>query len=132
VVGYQLNTKTEALLSDSAFSYVQRQRFVDGILTYNMLLKLNRSNPFYFFYRGVALYSLGFVEPAIGDWEAAVKFNVADTKKAASNNLSVAYDALGKDSLALYYVNMAVATGNNVKPDFIESVKRKAATGGRR
>jgi protein O-mannosyl-transferase len=126
VIGYQLNTKAEAVFSDSCFSYVQRQRFNEVIPMYNILLKLNTSNPFYYFYRGVALYSLGFVGPAITDWEVAVKFNVQDTRKAASNNLSVAYDAIDKDSLALYYVNMAIATGNNVKPDFVETIKQKA------
>jgi len=127
VVAYQLGgNKAEQALSEGSFNDIQKQLYVPALLQYNMLLKINTNNPFYYFYRGVAYYQLGYIEPAIADWEIAVKFNVADTKKSASNNLSVAYDNIGKDSLALYYVNMAIATGNNVKPDFVESIRKKA------
>ncbi len=125
-VSYQLNPKAEQVLGDSSFNSVQRGAYDVALPRYNLLLKFNTANPFFYFYRGVALYSTGYVQPAIDDWEIAVKANVADTKKAASNNLSVAYDAIGKDSLALYYVEMAIATGNTVKPDFVAGIREKA------
>ncbi len=126
VTGIQLNTKAEQMLSDSSFSCVQRQLYGQAILQYNMLLKINTNNPFYYFYRGVARYNTNQTGPAIDDWEVAVKSNVQDTKKAASNNLCVAYDAIGDDTRALCYLEMALATGNVIKPDFAQSIRDKA------
>ncbi len=129
VVSCQLNPKSEQIMSDSSFLAVQRQAFDAALSRYNLLLKLNTNNPFFYFYRGVALYSKGFVEPAIADWEIAVKFNNADTKKAASNNLCVAYDGVGDAQRALYYLDMAIATGNTPKPDFAAGIREKAKKG---
>jgi protein O-mannosyl-transferase len=126
VTAVQIHGNAEKVLADSSFQCVQKKQFDLAIAQYNMMIKLNQSNPFYYFYRGVAYYSEGYVDPAIADWETAIKFNEKDTKKSASNNLSVAYDQIGKDSLALYYVEMAVATGNDVKPDFIAGIKERA------
>lgn len=127
IVAYQIaGAKAEQTLAEGSYSEIQKQLNVPALLQYNMLLKINTGNPFYYFYRGVAYFQLGYMEPAIADWEMALKFNVAATNMSASNNLSVAYDNIGKDSLAYYYVQMAVATGNSVKPDFVESLKQKA------
>lgn len=126
VIGYQLNPKAELVLSDSGFQSVQRAAHDVALARYNLLLKLNTGNSFYYFYRGVALYSKGFIMPAINDWEMAMKFNVADTRKAASNNLSVAYDAIGQPELALKYLDIAIATGNKPTQEFIDGVRKKA------
>lgn len=126
VVAYKLNPKSEALLSDSSFSYVHSGKDAWAVQQYDMLLLLNPINPFYYFYRGVGEFNLQKIQPALRDWEIAVRFNSSkDVKQSASYNLSVAFDALDRDSLAVYYAEMALGAGYAVKPEFLASLREK-------
>ena len=126
VVALKLNPKAEQILSDSSFMYVQTKRYVPAIKQYNMLIMLNPNNPFYYFYRGVSEFNESKLVEAMNDWEIAVKYNTSkDVKQSASYNLSVAFDAMDKDSLAVYYAEMAQAAGYAVKPDFLAGLRDK-------
>jgi protein O-mannosyl-transferase len=127
VNAYRLNPLSERILADTAFSFVQSQRFDAAHNIYNILLKLNPNNAFYYFYRGVSEFSKGNMTPAIADWEIGVKMNSKDVQQSASYNLSVAYDSLGKDSLALYYALMAKRLGSNVTDEFLAKLAQKRA-----
>ncbi len=127
VIACKLNPNSEKVLSDSCFNFVQNKQFDAAINGYNILLKLNTSNPFYFFYRGVAEFSKGEVMPAIADWEIGMKFNAKDVLLSASYNLSVAYDGIGNDSLAVYYVTLAKKLGYKVSDDFAKQLAEKYA-----
>lgn len=52
ILAYRLNPNAEIVLSDSSFNFVQHQQYDLAINNYNMLLKINNTNPFYYFYRG--------------------------------------------------------------------------------
>ena len=88
-------------------------------------MKLNSSNPYYFFYRGVAQFSENKMKVAIDDWQAALKMNNKDMQQSAAYNLSVAYDSAGNDSLAVYYVLMAKNSGYKVNEDFVAKLQAK-------
>ncbi len=126
VIAVKLNPKAEQIMSDSSFMYVQTKRYDPAIKQYNMLIMLNPNNPFYYFYRGVSEFNQSKLTEAMADWEIAVKFNTSkDVKQSASYNLSVAYDAMDKDSLAVYYAEMAQEAGYGVKPDFLSGLREK-------
>jgi tetratricopeptide (TPR) repeat protein len=128
LMAYRLNPKSEQLMADSSFQYVQTKRYDAAITQYNMLILLNSANPFFYFYRGVAYFNKGNTAAAMADWEIAVRFNTSkDVKQSASYNLSVAYDALEKDSLAVYYAEMAQDAGYKVSPEFMSGLKEKKA-----
>ncbi len=128
ITGYRLNTKSEQLMSDSSFQYVQTKRYEPAIRQYNMLLMLNPNNPYYYFYRGVSYFNTSNVPAAMNDWVMSLKFNsTKEVRQSASYNLSVAFDAYEKDSLAVYYAEMALASGYAVKPEFMQSLRDKKA-----
>jgi hypothetical protein len=65
---------------------------------------------------------------AIVDWEKGVKMNERDVQQSGAYNLAVAYDSIGKESLAKYYLDMARATGyKNISDEFVAKVNRKLA-----
>jgi len=135
VTAYQLGkdqdnkeNKAEKALSDSCFNFVQNKRFDLAIKEYDMLLNILPANPFYYFYRGVAEYSTDRLGPAMNDWLVAVRFNNRDVKQSASYDLCVAFDALGNDSLAVYYGEMAIGAGyDKMAPDYLAGLKQKKA-----
>ena len=132
ITAFRMNPKAEIVLSDSSFSYVHSGKDLAAITQYSMLLMFSPSNPFYYFYRGVGEFNKGMMAPAMKDWQTALKFNSSkDVRQSASYNLSVAFDALGNDSLAVYYADMATAAGYAVKPDFMAGLrdKKKAQMG---
>lgn len=122
---FRLNPNTERIMADSCFKYVQNAQYATAINMYGMLLKLNTSNPFYYFYRGVAEFSRNKMKSAIADWEVGVKMKSPDVQKSASYNLSVALDSVGNDSLAYYYAVMSKGLGWNVTDVYLESLRRK-------
>ena len=122
---FRKNTGIERLYSDSSFKAVQAQHFTPAIVQYNILLKLNPSNPYYYFYRGVAMFSQSKVKDAITDWEVAVKMNTKEVQQSASYNLSVAYDTIGKDSIAVHYAMMARDKGYRVSEEFMAKLQAR-------
>jgi len=122
---FRKNQGIERLYSDSSFKAVQAQHFTAAIVQYNILLKLNPSNPYYYFYRGVAMFSQSNVKNAITDWEVAVKMNTKEVQQSASYNLSVAYDTIGKDSMAVYYAMMARDKGYQVSAEFLAKLQAR-------
>jgi protein O-mannosyl-transferase len=127
VVAYQLNPNSEKVLADSCFNFVQDKRYELAIREYNILLKINSANPFYYFYKGVAEYGESEVLKAISDWEIAVKFNSKDVLQSASYDLSVAYDGIGNDSLAAHYIVQARSAGYKVTDEFFKQIMDKHA-----
>jgi tetratricopeptide (TPR) repeat protein len=91
-----------------------------------MLMKLNTSNPFYYFLRGCAYFGSNSINAAVADWEVAVKMNVKDVQQSASYNLSVAYDSLGDAKKAYYYITKAQSLGYKPAPDFVAKLQYKA------
>lgn len=127
IQAFRRNPAVEKMYAEAAFKNVQSGQFDAATMQYNILLKLNTSNPYYYFYRGVAQFSKNKIQNAIVDWEIAVKLPSKDIQQSASYNLSVAYDSLGNDSAAVRYVLMAKSIGYNVKEDFVNKLKKKAA-----
>jgi tetratricopeptide (TPR) repeat protein len=125
VASFRLNKDSEKILADSCFSHVQQGQYEAAIGEYNTLMTLNTSNPFYYFYRGVAYFGANNVQHAIKDWEMAMKFQSKDVLQSASYNLSIAYDTVGNDSMAVYYIEKAASLGYQVKPDFEAKLKGK-------
>jgi tetratricopeptide (TPR) repeat protein len=132
IVALQLTPNAEKVLSDSSFNFVQRQQYDAAIREYNILLKLTTNNPFYYFYRGVSEFGKNDVMKAIADWEMGMKFNSKDVLQSASYDLSVAYDAIGNDSLAVHYVMIAKKLGYKVSDDFVKQLVEKNAAGKKR
>jgi tetratricopeptide (TPR) repeat protein len=127
IQSFRLNPGSERILADSSFVFVQTKRFDAAINMYSILLKLSTSNPFYYFYRGVAQFSSNKMQNAINDWEIAVKMPSKDVQQSASYNLSVAYDSLGNHSKAFYYINMAKEKGYaGVTDEFYKKLKDKS------
>ena len=122
------NQGIEKTYAQTAFSCVQNKEYDAAIIQYNILMKINTSNPYYYFYRGVAYFSKNQMKTAIDDWQSALKMNNKDMEQSAAYNLSVAYDSVGNDSLAVYYVLMAKNSSYNVNEDFVEKLKKKNKT----
>ncbi len=127
IIAFRFNPGVEKLYAESSFNAVQSRQFDDAINQYSILLKLNTGNPYYYFYRGVAQFSKNNLKSAIADWETAMRTNTKEiqVQQSASYNLCVAYDTLGKDSLAWYYVQKARQVGYKVNDDFYAKLKRK-------
>ena len=86
---------------------------------------MNPSVPDYYFYRGVAHFSKSNIPKAIDDWSKVLTFNAKEISMSAAYDLSVAYDTLNKDSMAVYYMDMALDLGYQAKPDFVAKLKKK-------
>ncbi|NDC41091.1 MAG: hypothetical protein EBZ77_06000, partial [Chitinophagia bacterium] len=122
IMSIRFNHAAERVYADSSFKAVQSGQFAQALYQYDVLMKLNSGNAFYYFYRGVAKFSINRLRDAIPDWETAVKMDVKDVQMSASYNLSVAYDSVGKDSLAAFYIKMAKEKGYAVNPDFYNKI----------
>jgi tetratricopeptide (TPR) repeat protein len=118
----------EKSLAENSNNLVQSQQYPLAILQYNMLLKLNASNPFYYFLRGCAYFGANNMNAAITDWEIAGNMNNHDVQQSAAYNLSVAYDSVRKPIQAYQYVLKAQKLGYKTAPDFVEKLKSKAAS----
>jgi tetratricopeptide (TPR) repeat protein len=121
----KIDPSVEKKVAEKGFEFLQKQQFDAALEQYNVLVELNPNNPYYYFYRGVAQFSKGITDKAIEDWSIAVKFNVGEVKQSAAYNLSVAYDTLNKDSLAVYYMEMAQGLGYKANDDFVAKLKKK-------
>lgn len=116
----------EKAMAQISNDLVQAQQYDQAILQYNMLLKLNASNPFYYFLRGCALFGNGRTQSAVADWEHALQMNSRDVQQSAAYNLSVAYDSLGNSAKAYYYITKSQALGYAPSPDYVEKLKKKS------
>ena len=127
IMAFRFNPGIEKIYAENSFACVQNKQFDDAINQYSILLKLNTGNPYYYFYRGVAKFSKNKTADAVDDWQLALKVNSKEVQvqQSAAYNLSVAYDTLGKDSLAYYYVAMAKNKGYKVNDDFFAKLKKK-------
>jgi tetratricopeptide (TPR) repeat protein len=125
LIASQLNPDIEKVTAEYGFNLVQSQQFEEAIKKYDELVKMNPSNAFYYFYRGVAEFSTDKIPEAINDWEKAMTFDTKDVLQSASYNLSVVYHQLGKDSLAAHYVLKAKDYGYKVDPKFVDSLVRE-------
>ena len=117
--------QAEKAMAQSSNDLVQNQQYIMAIRQYNMMMKLNTTNPFYYFLRGCAHFGSNSINAAVADWETAVKMNVKDVQQSASYNLSVAYDSLGDSKKAYYYISKAQDLGYKPAPDFVAKLQRK-------
>jgi tetratricopeptide (TPR) repeat protein len=117
----------EKAMAGIANQSVQTQQYAPAIMQYDMLMKLNSNNPFYYFLRGCAYFGTNQMRLAIQDWEIAVKMNSKDVQQSAAYNLSVAYDSTGDAAKAYRYVLKARELGYKTSPEFVEKLTRKAA-----
>lgn len=120
------NTGVEKDFARMAFKNVQDGKFDICKMQYDILLKINTSNPYYYFYRGVAEFSKNNMKAAIADWEIAQKMPEKETQQSASYNLSVAYDSVGERQKAYQFVLKAKELGYTVNDDFVAKLKKKA------
>jgi protein O-mannosyl-transferase len=126
VAAFKKDRNAERVLSDSCFKFVQQQRYDEAIGGYNTLMVLNTTNAFYYFYRGVAFFGKGNMKKAISDWEMGMKFQSKDVLQSASYDLSVAYDSVGNDSMAVHYITVAQQLGyQGINADFVAKLKGK-------
>jgi len=121
----KLTPDIEAKVAKKGFEFVQSGQFDAAINQYDVLIQLNSTNPYYYFYRGVAQFSTNKMTKAVEDWAMVLKLNTNDVQKSAAYNLSVACDSLGNDSLAVYYVELAQKMGYQTAPDFVAKLKQK-------
>jgi len=115
----------EQALAAKADNMVQMQQYKPAVILYNLLLKINTSNPFYYFLRGCAYFGIGEMNVAVNDWEVAVGMHSKDVQQSAAYNLSVAYDSLGNSSKAYYYVQRAQELGYKPAPEYVQKLKNK-------
>lgn len=116
----------ERAMAQISNDLVQAQQYEQAILQYNMLLKLNTANPFYYFLRGCALFGTGKTLPAVADWEHALQMNSRDVQQSASYNLSVAYDSLGNSAKAYYYIKHSQELGYTPSPEYVEKLRKES------
>lgn len=122
----------ERALAASSNDLVQSQSYRQAITQYNLLLKINTSNPFYFFLRGCALFGVGEMKPAIADWEHALNMNSRDVQQSASYNLSVAYDSLREPAKAWQYLSKAQELGYKPSQEFVDKLRKRNEATSRR
>ena len=128
ILAIKADPAAERTLAEIGFNYVNTtHQFQPALALYNMLLKLNTGEPHYYFYRGVAYYSLGNTAAAKTDWLIAVKMKSNEVKQSASNNLSVIFDNEGDYDRALYYAELSKSLGFHVEDAFIEKLRNKKA-----
>ncbi len=125
ITSYRMYPASEKIYADTAFNLVQRKQYGGCLIMYGALLTVNQSNPFYYFYRGVAQFGTGRLQPAIGDWLAAVKFKARDASPAAAYNLAVAYDSIGDGQNAVFYANLSKEMGYSTDLAYINRLKLK-------
>jgi protein O-mannosyl-transferase len=122
---FRLSPNQEQMLAEKAFYAVQNRKYDDAIAQYNILLALSPSNPYYYFYMGVAQFSKNLMPQAISNWLTVIRLNSKDVTVNAAYNLSVAYDSVGDDKQAVHYAEMAQHMGYKVNPDYLAKLKEK-------
>jgi len=127
LLAVRLNKDAEKRAAELSFNMVQQKKYKPVIAQYNLLMLLNPNNPFYYFYRGCALFGENQMQASINDFNMSLRFKSKDVSPVAAYNLAVACDSIGNDSAALRYANMAIQFGTQPKPGFIEKLKRKAS-----
>ncbi len=121
----RLSPEAEKLYSDRSFNMEQSQKFKEAISQYSVLILLHPNNPYYYFYRGVAKFSINQMNSSISDFKAAVKFNSPLVSPSAAFNLAIACDSVGDIPGAIEYGNIATQMGAPPKPGFMEKLKMK-------
>lgn len=125
IAAFRLNQQAEKVLAEHSYNLVQSQQYPEAQREYDILLKLNGGNPFYHFLRGVSFYGQNQIKTAISDWEMALKMNSKDVQQSAAYNLSVAYDTLGNDSMAIYYLSRAQGLGYAPTPEYVSKINKR-------
>jgi len=127
ITAYRLNPEVEKVAAGEGFAMVQNREYLPALKRYNMLIKINPSNPLYYFYRGVALFGLGEIKEAADNWRSSLKFSKTSAAPfpASAYNLSVVCDSLGNDSEAVYYATLARKSGYKVDTAYLNHLVRK-------
>jgi tetratricopeptide (TPR) repeat protein len=121
----KLDASVEKKVAEKGFEFLQSKQYAQALEQYNVLIQINPNNAYYHFYRGAVLFSTNDLPRAIDDWQAAAKTDIKDLRQSAAYNLSVAYDSLNKDSLAVYYMEQAQALGYHANTDFVTKLRMK-------
>ena len=120
-----LSADMQEKVARKGFEFVQSQQYDAAINQYDVLVEMNPDNAGYHFYRGVAHFGKNDMPKAIDDWSKVLTLNAKDIQMSAAYNLSVAYDSVGKDSMAVYCMDLAQRLGYKAAPDFVAKLKRK-------
>ncbi len=121
----KLGNDMQQKIAQRGFEFVQAGKFDAALNQYDVLIEMNPNSPDYYFYRGVAHFGKNNFPKAIADWTKVTTFNASEVKMSAAYDLSVVYDSLNKDSMAVYYMDMALGLGYKANPDFVGKLKRK-------
>ncbi len=123
--GPKLSNDMQRKIAQKGFEFVQSGKFDAAINQYDVLIEMNPGVPDYYFYRGVAHFSKSNLPKAIEDWTKVISFDAKEVKMSAAYDLSVVYDTLNKDSMAVYYMDMALGLGYKASPDFVARLRKK-------
>ena len=63
-------------------------RYSDAISQFNILARLDTSDCWVYFYRGIAKYNLGDIRGALGDFDSSVSINPVFTNKPSGLNIT--------------------------------------------
>ena len=121
----KLSPDMQQKVAAKGFEFVQQQKYDAAINQYDVLIEMNPENAGYHFYRGVAHFGKNEMPKAIDDWNIVLTLNSKEIQMSAAYNLSVAYDSVGKDSMAVYCMDLALNLGYKAAPDFVAKLKRK-------
>ncbi len=121
----KLSPDMQQKVAAKGFEFVQQQKYDAAINQYDVLIEMNPENAGYYFYRGVAHFGKNEMPKAITDWSKVLTLNSKEIQMSAAYNLSVAYDSVGKDSMAVYCMDLALNLGYKATPDFVAKLKRK-------
>ncbi len=126
VAALQLNPDAEKDYDGEGEREIQQGHFKDAQARFAILLKFQPGNPFYYFYRGVAKFSLDNMKDAEKDFKMVLTFNNKTVSEPAAYNLSVVCDSLNNDSAAIRYALISQQLGHVLSPDYLDKLKKKA------
>lgn len=122
----RLNGEAEKNYADAGFREAQNKQYADAIGIYNVLLKINSRNPYYYFYRGVLEFGEGKIRESGYDFKASLQFNNPEVSKVGAYNLSVVCDSLKEEKEAIQYARIAQSYGYKVDAEYFARLERKS------
>ena len=111
---------------DQGIKHSQAGRYDQSLQAFDQALKLKPNDPALITFKGIVYYAKGQNDKALKEFEAAIKLNPSFGR--AYYQRGMIYFNQEKFHPALEDIQKARNLGYGVDPDFIEMIKRKAAT----
>jgi tetratricopeptide (TPR) repeat protein len=111
---------------DQGIKHSQSGRYDQALQAFDQALKLKPNDPALITFKGIVYYAKGQNDKAMKEFEAAIKLNPSFGR--AYYQRGMIYLNQDKFHPALADIQKARNLGYGVDPDFIEMIKRKAAT----